>query len=76
MEKREKGKAPRTCSHCGKGMHEGYCLGELEYACCDECAIALYDGDEEQFRADLDEEERDCGSTECYWTVWDENCDE
>lgn len=60
----------RRCSHCGKIMKEGWVLGD-EYACSWECAVALYDGDEEQLNADLDEEDSHCGSTDCYWTEWD-----
>lgn len=59
----------RICSHCGKRFFEGYYLGD-EYACSEECAIALYDGDREQFEADLLEEDERCGSTECYWSTW------
>lgn len=50
-------------------MKEGYQLG-FEYACSDECAIAIYDGDETQLRADLDEEWWRPGSTDCMWTYW------
>lgn len=59
----------RVCSNCEVRMEEGYQLG-CEYACCDECAIALYDGDEKQLRADLEEEWRRPGSTDCMWTYW------
>ena len=59
----------RICSHCGKRFTEGYFLGD-EYACDLECAIALYGGDEEQLRADLEMEENEPGTTECYWSVW------
>ena len=59
----------RICSHCGKKMEEGYYLNG-DYACSDECAIALYDGDEEELRRDLEEEDLECGSTDCYWTEW------
>ena len=50
-------------------MKEGYMLAG-EYACCDECAIALYKGDEEQLRSDLDEEWLCPESTDCMWTEW------
>lgn len=60
----------RRCSHCGKPMKEGWLLGD-EYACSEECAIALYDGDKEQFENDLEMEEQECGSTDCYWTQWE-----
>ena len=59
----------RVCSHCGKHFHEGYFLGG-EYACSEECAVALYGGDREQFEADLEMEETEPGTTECYWSVW------
>lgn len=58
----------RVCSHCGKHFHEGYFLGD-EYACSEECAVALYGGDRELFEADLEAEE-EAGTTECYWSVW------
>ena len=50
-------------------MEEGYMLAG-EYACCDKCAIALYKGDIEQLRSDLDEEWLTPGSTDCMWTEW------
>lgn len=59
----------RICSHCGARFHEGYFLGN-EYACSDECAVALYGGDREQFEADLEAEEEEAGTTECYWSIW------
>lgn len=34
----------RRCDHCGKPMKEGYYLAG-EYACSDECCLALYDGE-------------------------------
>lgn len=58
----------RVCSHCGKRFHKGYFLGG-EYACSDECAVALYGGDREQFEVDLEAEE-EAGTTECYWSIW------
>lgn len=59
----------RVCDHCGALMHEGYFLNG-EYACSDECAIELYNGNETQLRADLDEEAEDLGSTDCFYTEW------
>lgn len=59
----------RVCSHCGARFHEGYFLGD-EYACSDECAIALYGGDRKQFETDLEAEEDEAGTTECYWSAW------
>lgn len=41
-----------------------------EYACCDECAIAIYNGDDAQLHADLEEEWVNPGSTDCMWTYW------
>lgn len=58
----------RKCDHCGKPMKEGYYLAG-EFACSDECCLALYDGDEAQMKEDLSHaEEIDC---ETYWTEWD-----
>ena len=59
----------RICTNCGAKMKEGYMLAG-EYACCDECAIALYKGDKEQLQSDLDEEWLSPGSTDCIWTEW------
>lgn len=59
----------RVCDHCGKIMREGWYLNG-EYACSEGCAIHLYGGDEEQFKKDLDDEESESSSTECYWTRW------
>ncbi len=58
----------RRCDHCGKPMKEGYYLGG-EYACSDECALALYHGDKEQMEEDLSHAEEEDG--ECYWTEWE-----
>lgn len=58
----------RRCAHCGKPMMEGYHLGG-EYACSEECALALYGGDREQMEEDLSHAEEDDG--ECYWTEWE-----
>lgn len=59
----------RVCSNCGAKMEEGYMLAG-EYACCDKCAISLYDGNEKQLRTDLEEEWRSPGSTDSMWTYW------
>ena len=63
----------RVCDVCGKWHTEGYWVGENDYACSEECAIELYGGNEEEFRADLamldDPEMRDMACT--YWTEWD-----
>lgn len=62
----------RYCDHCGKHHEEGWWIGEYYYACSDECAIALYDGDKDAFQADLalldDDETFDDAVT--YWTEW------
>ncbi len=60
----------QICSYCGKRFNEGYFLGN-EYACSHECAVGLYKGDEKQLNADLEQEELEPGTTECYWTIWD-----
>lgn len=58
----------RVCSHCGKFMFEGYLL-DYQYACSDECAIALYGGYEKRLREDIrmsvEEDEGDY-----FWTEW------
>ena len=59
----------RVCTNCGAQMTEGFYLNG-EYACCRECAIALYGGDEEAWLRDMEEEEYDPGSTECFYTEW------
>lgn len=56
----------RLCDHCGKFFEKGYIL-VTEYACSDECAVALYDGNEEALRADLAEE-----GDEIYYSDWSE----
>ena len=58
----------RRCSHCGKPMKEGYYI-DGEYACDNTCAIALYNGDAEQFRADLELDE-ECNYGCVYYTEW------
>lgn len=42
----------RRCVVCGKPIKEGYYLGG-KYACSDDCALALYNGDEKQMYIDL-----------------------
>ena len=56
----------RLCDHCGKFFEQGYIL-VTEYACSDECAVALYGGNEEALRADLAEE-----GDEIYYSDWSE----
>lgn len=58
----------RRCVQCGKPMKEGYYLGG-EYACSDDCALELYNGDEQQMQHDLRHADEDDG--ECYWTAWE-----
>lgn len=58
----------RVCSHCGAPMYEGYVVGN-EYACSEECAIALYGGDENKFKEDLKKASDINGET--YWTEWE-----
>lgn len=58
----------RVCSKCGCFMYEGYILGD-EYACSDECAVALYDGDEPRLRADI-EKSMNGGPDDFFWTEW------
>lgn len=63
----------RYCDVCGKWHVEGYWVGECDYACSEECAIALFDGDKEAFEAELalldDDETADGCCT--YWTAWE-----
>ncbi len=54
----------RICNNCNTKMYEGYILGN-RHACCEECGIALYDGDEDAFWKDIDPENDSCG-TYCY----------
>lgn len=58
----------RRCEHCGKPMKEGYYLGG-EFACSDECCLALYNGDKKQMEEDLSHADEADG--ECYWTEWE-----
>lgn len=62
----------RYCSHCGKHMTEGWYVKEYMYACCDECAIALCE-DEEDFRAGIIVDENGDLTDEAYtyWTEWE-----
>lgn len=58
----------RRCVVCGKPIKEGYYLGG-EYACSDDCALALYNGDEKQMYIDLHYPDKASG--ECYWAAWE-----
>jgi hypothetical protein len=63
----------RVCDVCGKWHTEGYWIGEVNYACSEDCALHYYGGDKEAFEADLallnDPESADSADT--YWTSWD-----
>ena len=63
----------RICDVCGKWHTEGYWVCENDYACSEECAISLYNGNEDAFREDLalldNPETADDAYT--YWTEWD-----
>ena len=57
----------RTCTECGKEMHEGYCIENgIEYYCSDNC-----------LHKNISEEEYlklyDDGNGDSYWTVWEED---
>lgn len=58
----------RCCSNCGLPMKKGYYLGG-EYACCDECALDLYNGDKKQMEEDLSHAFDN--DAECYYTEWE-----
>lgn len=58
----------RVCDNCGLPMGEGYYLGG-EFACDDDCCLALYKGDEAQMKEDLSHAEED--NSDCYYTEWD-----
>lgn len=62
----------RVCDTCGKWHTEGYYV-DGEYACSEECAIALYDGDADAFNADLAllDNPATADYAETYWTEWD-----
>lgn len=63
----------RCCSVCGKWHTEGYFVQEYYYACSENCAVDLYHGDWNAFRADLalldDPETEEEAPT--YWTEWE-----
>lgn len=58
----------RVCDNCGLPMSEGYYLGG-EYACDDECCLALYNGDKAQMEEDLSHVNEDY--SDCYYTEWE-----
>lgn len=58
----------RVCGHCHTPMKKGYYL-DGEYACCEECAIELYNGDKAQFEEDTSHaDEVWC---ETFYTEWE-----
>lgn len=62
----------RYCDVCGKWHTEGYYVGEYNYACSEECAVALYGGDWNAFKADLAllDDPETCDYAPTYWTEW------
>ena len=57
----------RVCDNCGLPMSDGFYLAG-EYACDEDCCLALYKGDKAQMEEDLSHAEEPEG--ECYWTEW------
>ena len=64
---RKDGDSIRVCSHCGKPMMSGFYV-RGDYACSDECCLALYEGDEKRMNEDLSHTDESCA--ECYYTEW------
>lgn len=62
----------RYCDICCKWHTEGYYVYG-DYACSEECAIALYNGDADVFKADLAllDNPATADDAEVYWTEWD-----
>lgn len=57
-------KYARTCSQCGKGMNDGYCIeGGMEYYCSEDCLHEHYT-EEEYLEMYAD------GEGDSYWTEW------
>lgn len=56
----------RTCSHCKKGMNEGYCIsnGE-EYYCSNKCL------EEKNSKSEIQELEIGDDDSDSYWTEWE-----
>ena len=67
-EMEEEGRFLRVCDHCGKLMSSGYYLAG-EYACSDECCLALYNGDKQQMEEDLSH--YDEVGADFYYTEWE-----
>jgi hypothetical protein len=63
-------KYARTCSECGKGMNEGYCIDSgCEYYCSDACLHKHFTPEEwESMYAD--------GDGDSYYTEWDADDDD
>lgn len=60
----------RYCGHCGKHHTEGYWIGEYEYACSNECAIALMGG-KEAFDEAMNEYDDDANYNPICWVDWE-----
>ena len=65
-----KKKFARTCSECGKGMNEGYIIGDgIEHYCSDACLyLNMTPAEYLELHAD--------GEGDSYWTTWYEDPDE
>jgi len=59
----------RTCSECGKGMNEGYIIGDgIEHYCSDACMyLNMTPAEYLELHAD--------GEGDSYWTDWSEDPD-
>jgi len=63
-------KYARECTACGKGMNEGYIIGDgMEYYCSDAC-LYLHMTPAEYLELHAD------GEGDSYWTTWYEDPDE
>ena len=62
----------RICDVCGKWHTEGYYV-DGDYACSEDCAVQLYRGDWNAFKADLAllDDPATADDAEVYWTEWD-----
>lgn len=63
----------RVCAVCGKWHTEGYYVLENDYACSEECAVYLYHGDWNAFKADLAllDFPDTADNAPTYWTEWE-----
>lgn len=59
----------RYCSHCGKHHEEGYWIDEYQYACSEECAIALL-GSKEALDKAKEEYDDDADYNPICWVEW------